>query len=136
MSVVVEKYSEKSIIVKGNTKLYKSNLMELGGKWNPTLQGWIFASSKKETVDKVNKLVDDINNGQVKAVVEEADKFFITKEAYLDIISRLEHLELQVKHKNSTSVKSNKKNISDSESESESESENEPVVVKFKKSKK
>ena len=62
MSVVVEKYSEKSIIVKGNTKLYKSNLMELGGKWNPTLQGWIFASSKKETVDKVNKLVDDINN--------------------------------------------------------------------------
>ena len=132
MSVSVEKYSEKCIIVKGNTKLYKSNLMELGGKWNPTLQGWIFPSSKKEIVDKVNKLIKDINNGEVKAVLDETDKFFITKEAYLDIISRLERLEL-------TKCKPKKKVISESDDSSESENSSEdekPVLVKFKKNKK
>ena len=136
MSVVVEKYSEKSVVVKGNTKLFKNNFSELGGKWNPTCGGWIFPSSKTETIEKVNKLVKDINNGQIKAIVDDSDKFFITKDAYLDIISRLERLELLSEHKKSGNIKKPSKHESSSE-ESESESsEEEKPVVKFKKNKK
>lgn len=49
-------YSERSFAVIGNTKLYKEQLKELGGKYNEKLKcgaGWIFSLSKKSKVEKL-----------------------------------------------------------------------------------
>lgn len=46
-------YSEKSVVVRGDTKEHKEELKKLGGKWNGNLQGgggWIFS---KKCEDKV-----------------------------------------------------------------------------------
>ena len=43
-------YSEKSIVLTGNTKPYKEEIKSLGGRWNSrlkdgdeTMMGWIFS---------------------------------------------------------------------------------------------
>jgi hypothetical protein len=49
------KYTDKSVVIKGDTKKYKEDLKKLGGRWNPNLTdkegnkfgAWIF-SIKKE----------------------------------------------------------------------------------------
>lgn len=53
--VTVEQYTEKSIVVRGNTIPYKNKLLSLGGKWNKMLrggEGWIFPLTKKSTVEQ------------------------------------------------------------------------------------
>jgi hypothetical protein len=48
-------YSEKSFVVRGNTKEYKDKLKELGGKWNSNLTdggGWIFSNTRKDKVEE------------------------------------------------------------------------------------
>lgn len=55
-------YTEKSIVVIGNTTEYKEKLKEIGGKWNSRLKhpdtkeqmsGWIFPKTKIENVKKI-----------------------------------------------------------------------------------
>ena len=54
MSLTLENYSAKCIVVRGDTETYKSELKDLGGKWAPNLKvggaGWIFPMTKKEKV--------------------------------------------------------------------------------------
>lgn len=54
-------YTEKSIVVRGETRDHKEELKNLGGKWNGKLTdkstqeqfgGWIFPASKQEQVKK------------------------------------------------------------------------------------
>ena len=54
-------YTEKSIVVRGETRDYKEELKSLGGKWNAKLTnkstqeqfgGWIFPTTKQEQVKK------------------------------------------------------------------------------------
>ena len=56
----IENYSEKAIVVRGeDTKKYKNELMDLGGKYNALLKGgpgWIFPKIKQ------NKISDFINS--------------------------------------------------------------------------
>jgi hypothetical protein len=59
--LILEKYSEKCIVIRGDTKEYKDELKELGGKWNAGLKdgpGWIYPATLKE---KVKKFVDKVN---------------------------------------------------------------------------
>lgn len=62
-------YTDKSFVVKGDkTKEYRENLKASGGKWNSSLKcgaGWIFPKDKKADLQK---LVDKVNNGQLKAL--------------------------------------------------------------------
>lgn len=54
-NVKAEKYSEKSFVLRGNTKIYKENIKKLGGKWNPSLKdgpGWIFSMKKVKDVSE------------------------------------------------------------------------------------
>ncbi len=58
MDLKIEEYSEKSIVVFGNTKEYKDQLKEFGGKWNSNLNkngekfgGWIYPISKKTELE-------------------------------------------------------------------------------------
>lgn len=60
--VYLEDYAKdgvvKSFLVKGDTKSIKDGLKALGGKWNGTLEGWVFAKSKEiEVADFVKKNV-------------------------------------------------------------------------------
>ena len=48
-------YSEKSVVVTGNTKEYKEDLKAYGGRWNGRLRdgpGWIFPKHKKGILEK------------------------------------------------------------------------------------
>jgi hypothetical protein len=48
-------YSEKSVVVTGNTREYKEDLKAYGGKWNGRLRngpGWIFPKHKKGILEK------------------------------------------------------------------------------------
>lgn len=61
MNLTIEKYSDISFVVRGNdTKLYKSDLKSMGGKWNRFLKnnkgeispGWIFSNRRLDSVNK------------------------------------------------------------------------------------
>lgn len=51
---VIVEYSDRAILVKGNTTAYKEDFLKIGGKWNGPLKGWIF--SKKRTPEVRNIL--------------------------------------------------------------------------------
>lgn len=55
--MTVEDYSEKAIVVRGDTKPHKNELKKLGGKYNPSLRdgntrspGWIFSKKCEANV--------------------------------------------------------------------------------------
>jgi hypothetical protein len=53
-TLILEDYSELSIVVRGETKEYKEDLKQLGGKWNGNLKcgpGWIFSKKNKGKVE-------------------------------------------------------------------------------------
>jgi len=62
--LTVEEYSEKALVVRGETQEHKEQLKELGGKWNARLRGgggWIF--SKKKEAD----VMEYISSGNITA---------------------------------------------------------------------
>ena len=113
-SVTIEDYSEKAIAVFGDTKCIKDRLLELKGKYNPSLRGngdekrvgWIFPKTKK---DEVQKLITDYkNNPQQEYVSHPIEKkvlkkssgtesdFIFTKEMYLSLLTRIEKQETEL----------------------------------------
>ena len=51
----ITSYSEKSFVLRGDTKIHKEKIKEMGGKWNRNLKGgpgWIFSNNKRSIVDK------------------------------------------------------------------------------------
>jgi hypothetical protein len=66
--LTISNYSERSVVVRGNTQKYKEDLKMLGGKYNSRLRdessdtgrtpGWIFMKSKEEDIKNF------IRNGQ------------------------------------------------------------------------
>lgn len=64
MSIYIEDYSDKSFVVRGDTKPHKDKIMQLGGKWVNNLTdkktqekfgAWIFWSAKREAVSNMIK---------------------------------------------------------------------------------
>ena len=54
-NVRIVDYSEKAVAVYGDTKKFKGDLTQMGGKWNSRLRegpGWIFKASKKQELQK------------------------------------------------------------------------------------
>lgn len=65
-SIFIEKYTDKSFIVKGDTTKFKENIKNMGGKWNSRLTdkntgekfgAWLF------WLDKYDEIQNWINNG-------------------------------------------------------------------------
>jgi len=51
--LTLQDYSDKAIVVRGDSKDHKEKMKELGGKYNPNLQdggGWIFSKKKRDVV--------------------------------------------------------------------------------------
>jgi len=56
--ISVQEYSDRSIVVRGETRQYKEDLKKLGGKYNSRLRGepgWIFPKSKQPEIVKFMK---------------------------------------------------------------------------------
>lgn len=122
----IEKYSEKCIVVRGETKTYLNELKELGGKWNAGLKGgggWIFPTTK---LDKVTILVNRAKNNPKESVketfkVQEPSKFqekeYITRKEFLSLVSEIERLKTIIE--NITNTKINKVKTEDSKKSEE-----------------
>jgi len=77
MSIIIEDYSAKSIVVYGDTKVYKDKLKELGGKYNGNLSvgpGWIFSNKKKEEIMEWKETLPPPVDNSVNKYVEEIEK--------------------------------------------------------------
>jgi hypothetical protein len=93
--IVIEQYSEKAIVVRGNTEPFKKEFLTIGGKWNSGLKGgagWIYANGRKSQVEE---LIEKIKSGGVKgeAVSTPEEKRFVSLKDYLQLLSRVERLE-------------------------------------------
>jgi len=56
--ISLEEYTDRSIVVRGETRQYKEDLKKLGGKYNSRLKGepgWIFPKSKQNDIVKFMK---------------------------------------------------------------------------------
>jgi hypothetical protein len=115
-SITVEQYSEKAIVVRGNTIPYKEKLLSVGGKWNKMLkggEGWIFPLTKKPVVEKLlsepaTVYEDGSDNSSSSSSYKEKQNTYktsrsvsnestsevvLSKKEYLHLISRIERLE-------------------------------------------
>lgn len=67
--LIIEPYSEKSFVVRGNTKEYKHELMALKGKFNPYLNGgpgYIFSNAHLKNVENfISKLDKTVQYQQI-----------------------------------------------------------------------
>lgn len=130
-SITVEQYSEKAIVVRGNTIPYKDKLLSIGGKWNKMLkggEGWIFPLTKKPIVEKLLSEPASVHDNEPTETSNETisktrtykknlnenmsiSEVVLTKKEYLHLISRIEKLEQLVMNIDEKSVKTIKKNI-------------------------
>ena len=63
MDIKIDSYSDKSFVLRGDTKPHKDKIKLLGGKWNANLQGgggWIFPNTAKPVVEHF------IRTGEIK----------------------------------------------------------------------
>ena len=60
-NLIIQEYSEKTFVVRGDTKPFKDVLKNMGGKWNSRLSekdsddkfgAWLFFNSKRSEVDE------------------------------------------------------------------------------------
>jgi hypothetical protein len=57
-NISLEEYTDRSVVVRGETRQYKEDLKKLGGKYNSRLRGepgWIFPKSKQNDIVKFIK---------------------------------------------------------------------------------
>lgn len=136
--LIIEQYSERAIVVRGNSQPFKDELLNLGGKWNSMLKGgggWIFPNSKKI---KIEELKTKIEKGEVKPVFKQEnkeeydDKQKVNVKDYLNLLSRVERLEQILSNLNISKTQNNDTiTINDSEdSENESEQKVERLLKK------
>ena len=74
----LKEYSERSFAIYGETKEYKTELKNLGGKFNPNLKdgaGWIFSIKYKEDVENWMQNIEPIS-GERLSVKEYSEKSF------------------------------------------------------------
>lgn len=115
MSLTLQDYSDKSVVVFGDTKKYKDALKELGGKYNSNLSvgpGWIFSDKKKE---EIQKWVNSMKMSECDVVIKHR---FIGETKTTSIVVYLEkesdffHLhyisdETETRHSLSTNIENN-----------------------------
>jgi hypothetical protein len=114
MSLTVEDYSERAIVVRGNTQPHKDRFSEIGGKWNSMLKGgagWIFPKSKQSIVEGLIEKLESTPTPSVSQHSQSAlkstsstssnivDKRYVLVSDYLQLLSRVERLEQVVANK-------------------------------------
>jgi len=102
MSIQVEVYSEKAIVVRNTLEHHGPILTALGGTFNDRLKGgrgWIFP---KHMMSQVRNTIEKLNSGQYGNEYEQtassvgAVKDMVSKTEYLSLLTRVERLEALV----------------------------------------
>ncbi len=124
MSLIIESYSDKAIVVRGETKLYKEHLKKLGGLFNDKLKGgpgWIYSNSKRSSIEDFNNQikegkVEQLNSSSQSSFQQQKTSTFshttdnhqyVSIKEYLGLLSRVERLEQIVANKNTESSSKN-----------------------------
>ena len=138
--ITLEPYSEKSFVLRGDTRPYKEYIKKLGGKWAPKLQdgaGWLFPKTKQDTVSKwidTGEIDDDDIKYQSEksrnGTLEEHINYLTLKVTSIEksiniILAKIENME-KVKHDDA-------KVVDESDESDESEQEIVPVRLLGKK---
>lgn len=98
--IYYEDYSEKSIVVLGETKPHKDALKSMGGRFNGRLRdgkvGWIFSKKSEEAVKdyvengkvtvKTTKKKETGNNSDLKRLEEKVDKLSQKLDMVMELI--------------------------------------------------
>lgn len=67
-NITITDYSEKAIVVRGETREYRDALSSIGGKWNNNLRdgaGWIFPKTKRQEIERIlSRSVNIISSNQ------------------------------------------------------------------------
>lgn len=108
-NINIESYSEKAIVVRGNTKNHKETLINIGGKYNDRLkggEGWIFPKSKQKDIenwirtgiitDTVRNNVYVRNNTNQSLQIETLNKKIDKLEKLLLKVLKVVHIEEEV----------------------------------------
>ena len=102
-------YTEKSIIVHGETREHKDNLKLMGGKFNMNLNdpsgsekipGWIFPKSKESIVKsyiETGKVPDNISFPKKESQIPSKPHNYVSREEYDALLRRIEKLENIIK---------------------------------------
>lgn len=147
--ITIENYTERSLVVRGDTKEFKEALIELGGKYNAFLNdknggkapGWIFPLTKKPILEE---LQTKISNGKIVPTVVSSGSSSLpttksqkemTWEMYLSLVSRVERLEAELSQlkQNKGVVEVSHKRENENVSEEEEEEEEVPSRLLTKK---
>lgn len=153
--LIITQYSEKAIVVRGDTKKFENDLTNIGGKWNPSLKnggaGWIFPNTRKVLVEELNEKIKkgtikgDGNNNIITEKTlprkKEEKSEYVTREEHTLLYNQFLKLEqefnkLKKIYGNNESIceeKSNNNNNSESDEESEDEDVKKPSLLHRKK---
>jgi hypothetical protein len=66
--MTIKSYSDKSFVVRGDTKPHREQLLKRCGKWNPNLRGgagWIFSNKH---IDKIMLYINDVEDNRLLKV--------------------------------------------------------------------
>lgn len=104
--LIIEEYSEKSFVVRGDTKPHSNKLKDLLGSYNPRLRGgpgWIFANKNRGDVEDYisrNNIPIEINPtlpSQInREVNREVNREIKSKDVYENFTKILERLEKKI----------------------------------------
>ena len=95
--IYIEEYSQKAIVVRGDTKKYKEDLKHLGGKYNHCLKngpGWIFSKRKQNDIEVF--IENGIRLGNESKEKEKNNK--ISETQYENLVKMIELLTEKVDH--------------------------------------
>jgi hypothetical protein len=96
----LEYYSEKSFVVKGDTRYFKDDLKKMGGKWNSNLTNkttgekfgaWLFWSNKRPEIEIW--LRSEMNTDSTTSSTINPDRLEQVEEVLCKIISLFEKLD-------------------------------------------
>jgi hypothetical protein len=75
--LTIAKYTDKSYIVRGDTRKYKDELKKIGGRYIPTPKdgqgpGWMFALTKYPALMALSNIVEQTNEEKIERVDQES----------------------------------------------------------------
>ena len=103
LNIQMKEYSDKSLIIFGDTKPYKDLLKELKGRYNSNLRvdgekapGWIFSKKHKE---KLEKLIQHIKGPQYQIIqeIKELNNKVINKLIMINNLHILNNIKSSIK---------------------------------------
>ena len=87
MPIILEQYSEKAIVLFGDTEKVKDRIKTLGGKYNSNLKGrpgWVFTNSSRPKLEAFLKTLED--GGDTEEIRVEPTGVYSSAEPNIDVL--------------------------------------------------